>query len=89
MIALRLLSRSYCHLCDDMLAALHADALPVAFSVEVVDVDQDPLLLADYDERVHVLLGRTGKDNAVAWIELCQYFFDSQAVREFVVTHAP
>jgi len=52
-----LYSRSYCHLCEDMLAALRAfmahAGLP--FSVDVVDVDADPQLTDMFDELVPVL----------------------------------
>jgi hypothetical protein len=71
-----LYSRSWCHLCDDMLAALRAcmarQGLP--FTVDVVDVDADPGLVARFDELVPVLF----MDGADA--ELCHYFLDEAAV---------
>ncbi|TQK08215.1 glutaredoxin family protein [Herbaspirillum sp. SJZ107] len=52
-----LYSRSYCHLCEDMLAALRAfmarSGLPL--HVDVVDVDTDPQLTDIFDELVPVL----------------------------------
>lgn len=52
-----LYSRSYCHLCEDMLAALRAfmarTGLP--WHVDVVDVDADPQLTDMFDELVPVL----------------------------------
>ncbi len=75
-----LYSRSYCHLCEDMLAALRnvmaREGLP--FSVDVVDVDAspDPSLLARFDELVPVLMG----DNPDG-PELCHYFLDEEALR--------
>jgi hypothetical protein len=71
-----LYSRSYCHLCEDMLAALQAFMARqgVAYSVDVVDVDADPDLVARYDELVPVLIDATGA-------ELCHYFLDEAALR--------
>ena len=60
-----LYSRSYCHLCDDMLQALQALPQAVGLTVEVIDidVDADESLLHAYDERVPVLVG-VGLDGA-------------------------
>jgi thiol-disulfide isomerase/thioredoxin len=74
-------SRSYCHLCDDMLEALQALSGEYAFTVEVVDVDADEVLVAQYDELVPVLLAR--KDGA-ATVQLCNYFLDEPRVRAFL-----
>lgn len=73
---LTLYGRAYCHLCDDMLAALEGLRGEFSFSVTVVDVDSDPDALARYDELVPVLLAEEG--------ELCHYFFDSAKVREYL-----
>lgn len=74
-----LYSRSYCHLCDDMLAALQALAPPgQAFEVDVIDVDVDPALVARFDELVPVLFGRLDEP------ELCHYFLDEAAVRAYL-----
>lgn len=74
-----LYSRSYCHLCDDMLAAFNAlcaDAIPV----QVIDVDHDPALVALYDELVPVLVGvREGVAT-----RLCHYFLDQDRVRAYL-----
>ena len=73
-----LYSRSYCHLCDDMLAALLAmQTEPVRFSVDVVDVDADEALVERFDELVPVLYGDLAKP------ELCHYFLDQAAVRAY------
>jgi thioredoxin-like negative regulator of GroEL len=71
-----LYSRSYCHLCEDMLAALRAYMAREgrAFSVDVVDVDADPGLLARFDELVPVLYADP------AGPELCHYFLDEAAL---------
>ena len=71
-IELTLISRSYCHLCHDMEAALAPLLAEYGASVTVLDVDADPALEAKYDELVPVLLhGDT---------ELCHYFLDVAAV---------
>jgi len=75
-----LYSRSWCHLCEDMLAALRnlmaREGLP--FSLDVVDIDAspDPSLLERFDELVPVLFG----DDLNA-PELCHYFLDEAALR--------
>jgi thiol-disulfide isomerase/thioredoxin len=70
--AFTLYGRKWCHLCDDMLAALEAMRPAWDFSVTVVDVDSDPALEARYDEIVPVL--------ALGDRELCRYHFDVNAV---------
>lgn len=68
-----LYSRSYCHLCQDMLDALLALRTPERpFTVDVVDVDADPALVARYDELVPVLC--LGDE------QLCHYFLDGPKV---------
>jgi hypothetical protein len=76
-----LYSRSYCHLCDDMLHTLQAMPQAVGLAVEIVDVDADDDLLHAYDELVPVLIG-VGSDGACR--ELCHYFLDPQAVTAFL-----
>ncbi|KQQ97623.1 glutaredoxin family protein [Massilia sp. Leaf139] len=74
-----LYSRSYCHLCEDMLAALQTLAPPgQAFAVDVIDVDADPALVERFDELVPVLYGRLDEP------ELCHYFLDEAAVRRYL-----
>jgi thiol-disulfide isomerase/thioredoxin len=76
-----LYSRSYCHLCDDMLVALEAlQSATVRFTVSVIDVDADEALVARFDELVPVLFGRLDQP------ELCHYFFDEAAARRFLAT---
>jgi hypothetical protein len=78
-IRFTLYSRSYCHLCDDMLAALNAMQAPArSFAVDVVDVDADPALVARFDELVPVLFGDLDEP------ELCHYFLDSEAVGAYL-----
>ena len=71
---LTLLSRSYCHLCVDMLRALEALQAAHDFDIEVIDIDASgqEALLSRYDELVPVLLdGHT---------EICHYHLDAGAV---------
>lgn len=44
------MTRQGCHLCDDALELLDGIAL------DIIDIDEDPKLLAEYDKRVPVLL---------------------------------
>jgi hypothetical protein len=76
-----LYSRSYCHLCDDMLEALQAMPQAAGLAVDILDVDADEALLRAYDERVPVLVG-VGADGVGR--ELCHYFLDAQAVAAFL-----
>jgi len=75
-IALTLLSRAYCHLCDDMAAALAPLAAAHGARVAVVDVDADPALEAAFGDRVPVLiLGAPGVGP-----ELCHFRLDAAGV---------
>jgi thioredoxin reductase (NADPH) len=49
-------SRAYCHLCDELIAGLHALQARFSFSVEIVDVDAAPELEARFGEDVPVLM---------------------------------
>jgi thiol-disulfide isomerase/thioredoxin len=71
-----LYSRAWCHLCDDMRAAVEALRQDFAFNVDVIDVDCDPGLTAKYDELVPVLEA-DGR-------ELCHYHLDEAKVREYL-----
>jgi len=75
-VRLTLLTRAYCHLCDDMRAALTPVAAQAGATVVEVDVDADPILEARFGDRVPVLL-HGGMDGA----ELCHYTFDAARVR--------
>ncbi len=79
-----LYSRSYCHLCDDMLKALRelsGEALPI----EVVDVDLDAELVERYDELVPVLMG---VEEGHAPRQLCNYFLNENNVRAFLAAQS-
>lgn len=74
-----LYSRSYCHLCQELLDALQAlQSAAHPFRVEVIDVDADPALVAKYDELVPVLFGD------IDGPELCHYFLDEGRVRHYL-----
>jgi glutaredoxin len=70
-VHLVLYSRAYCHLCDDMLAAVAALQPEHGFTLEVVDVDADPALEARYDVLVPVLATAGGD-------EVCHHVLDRQ-----------
>ena len=70
------LSREWCHLCHDLVAALQPIATEYGWEVEVIDVDQHPELEARWDELVPVLLLGTAQDG----VELCHYRLDASAV---------
>ena len=81
-VQLTLLSRAYCHLCDEMAAALAPLAAAHGASVAVVDVDADPALEAAYGVRVPTLfLGPPG-----AGVELCHFRLDASRVRTALET---
>jgi thiol-disulfide isomerase/thioredoxin len=74
-----LYSRTYCHLCQDMLDALQAlQSEARRFTVDVIDVDADEALVARFDELVPVLFGD------LAQPELCHYFLDEHKVRQYL-----
>jgi hypothetical protein len=79
MVPFTLYSRSWCHLCEDLLEALLALQTPaLRFCVDVVDVDADPALVARFDELVPVLFGDP------AGPELCHYHLDTATVAAYV-----
>lgn len=72
-------SRVWCHLCDDLLAALEPLAARYGVPVDVIDVDSDPALDARFGERVPVVF--SGE------IELCHYFLDAERVAHALAAH--
>ena len=70
---LTLYGRAWCHLCDDMRAALEPLLAEFGAQVVVIDIDADPLLEARYNELVPVLL--------CDGVELCHYHLDAVRVR--------
>lgn len=69
------MSRQWCHLCHELIAALEPIAREYGWRVEVFDVDEDPALEARWDTLVPVLLHGER--------ELCHYHLDEAAVRAY------
>ena len=67
-----LYGRAWCHLCEDMRAELEPIAARHGLGVEWIDIDEDPLLEARYNELVPVL--------TLEGVELCRYRLDASAV---------
>lgn len=72
-VPLTLYGRAWCHLCDDMRAALEPLLAEFGAQVDMVDIDADPLLEARYNELVPVLV--------CDGVELCHYRLDEERVR--------
>ena len=72
-----LLSRAYCHLCDDMRAALAPLAARHDVAVTEIDVDTDAALEAAFGDLVPVLFA----DTTAAGNELSRYALDAPRVR--------
>jgi hypothetical protein len=75
-VLLTVYGRTYCHLCDDMIAGLRELQARFAFDLDVVDVNSDPALEARYGELVPVLVGDGG--------ELCHYHLDVAKVNDYL-----
>ena len=75
-----LYSRSYCHLCEDMLLALGEMNL-ISCPIEVIDIDQETQFLEKYDVLVPVLVGVTHRGDVE---ELCHYYLDKVRVESFL-----
>jgi Glutaredoxin-like domain (DUF836) len=75
-VRLTLYGRSYCHLCDEMLAALAPLLEESGATVDVVDVDSDAALQQRFDTLVPVLQH--------ADTELCRYRLDNAKVRAYL-----
>jgi len=70
---LTLYGRTWCHLCEDMRAALEPLLAECGAQVHVVDIDADPALEVRYNELVPVLM--------CDGVELCHYHLDEDRVR--------
>jgi hypothetical protein len=75
-VTFTLLVRAYCHLCDDMRAALQPLADAAGARITEIDVDAEPALEARYGDLVPVLLL-----GSVEGVELCHYRLDATRVR--------
>ena len=69
-------SRSHCHLCEEMIAALQEMQGRFHFELQVVDVDGDPELQRRHGARVPVLVHGER--------ELCRHFLDRATVAEYL-----
>ncbi|MEX3785613.1 glutaredoxin family protein [Paraburkholderia sp. BR14374] len=78
--SLTLYGRAWCHLCEDMRAALEPLLAEFGAQLAVIDVDRDPLLEARYNELVPVLV--------CDGVELCHYHLDEARVRAALAAHA-
>ena len=70
-------SRAWCHLCDDLLAALGPVCEELGADIEVVDVDSHPEFEKAHGERLPVVLGGAS--------DVCHYFLDAAAVRAYLL----
>ena len=75
-VTLTLYSRTWCHLCDDMLAGLQNLQARQPFELNIVDVDSQPALEQRFGEFVPVLMHGER--------ELCHYHLDAAAVTDYV-----
>jgi hypothetical protein len=75
-ITLTLYSRSWCHLCDDMLAGLQILQARQFFELHIVDVDSQPALEQRFGEFVPVLMHGER--------ELCHYHLDTAAFTDYL-----
>jgi thiol-disulfide isomerase/thioredoxin len=75
-VNLTVYSRTYCHLCDDLLAGLRELQAGDRFELIVVDVDSDPELEAKFGELVPVLVSGS--------VELCHYHLDVAKVNDYL-----
>lgn len=73
---LTLYGRSYCHLCDEMRAALEPMREEFGLTIDLVDVDSDEALEQRLGSLVPVLMH--------AGVELCHYHFDAPKVRAYL-----
>jgi len=69
---LTVLSRTSCHLCEEMIAGLEQLRGRYDFTIEVVDVDRHPQLEEKWGDKVPVLLDGER--------EICHYFLDIAAL---------
>lgn len=83
-LELTLLVRAYCHLCDEMRAALQPLASAAGTAFVEIDVDGDPSLDARFGDRVPVLLY-----GGVDGVELCHYHLDAKRVAQAIARRGP
>ena len=71
-MVLTLYSRLGCHLCEDMLETLESFRDDMNFSLEVLDIDRDPVLFERFNTLVPVLM--------CGDLEICHYYLDKVAL---------
>jgi len=81
-VRLTLLSRAYCHLCDDMRVALAPLATRHDIDVVEVDVDAHPALEARYGDLVPVLFVGDPHEG----VELSRYVLDPARIEAAIAT---
>jgi len=77
-VNLTLLSRAYCHLCDEMLAAVQPMARAHNVSIDVIDVDAagNAALEAAWGDKVPALFAGVPATGTL----LCHYYLDAARV---------
>ena len=65
--------RMDCHLCQEMIASLQKLQGQIEFEFEMIDIDSDPELVSQYNERIPVLV-------SVKQEEKCHYYLDTAAL---------
>lgn len=78
-LALTLLYREGCHLCEDLEQQLEQLLEHGSYRLRRVDIDKDPALRERYNALVPVLVHDE--------IELCHHFLDLQAVRQLLASY--
>lgn len=67
--------REACHLCQDMVALLRQYQQKVAFGLEIIDIDNDPQLVQQYNELIPVLIGSDNEQT-----KICYHLLDVTAL---------
>ncbi len=70
--------REDCHLCRDMILALQAMQQQVSMDIQIIDIDSSPELIAQYGEKIPVLV------SAADHQEICHYFLNLTALDDYL-----
>ncbi len=70
--------REECHLCQEMIVALHNLQAQRSFDLEVIDIDKDAELVKRYNDKVPVLMSLSDQE------EICHYHLDLAAFDAYV-----
>ncbi|MCP5245315.1 MAG: glutaredoxin family protein [Burkholderiales bacterium] len=71
--------REACHLCEQMILALKEKQAQVSFEFQVIDIDADPELVAQFNDKIPVLMSRADQK------EICHYHLDIAALDDYLV----